>query len=99
MQYIIGVKPFEARGENPHRSVHDGKACTIGSRNQSFGLYELAGKVTFFIGPLVLGLATQGFDSKRAGISTILIFLLAGIFMLLPLDEPPRPNDSNAPTA
>ena len=41
---------------------------------EAFGLYELAGKVTVFVGPLLLGLATDLFRSQRAGMSTILIW-------------------------
>ena len=55
---------------------------------EAFGLYALSGKVTIFIGPLVLGLATWIFQSQRVGISTILLFFLAGIFVLAPLREP-----------
>jgi UMF1 family MFS transporter len=55
---------------------------------EAFGLYELAGKVTVFAGPLLLGLATDLFRSQRAGMSTILLFFVAGIIILLPLREP-----------
>jgi UMF1 family MFS transporter len=55
---------------------------------QAFGLYELAGKVTVFVGPLLLGLATDFFRSQRVGMSTILLFFVAGIIILLPLREP-----------
>jgi UMF1 family MFS transporter len=55
---------------------------------EAFGLYELAGKVTVFLGPLLLGFATDLFRSQRAGMSTILLFLVAGIIILLPLREP-----------
>ena len=54
----------------------------------AFGLYELSGKATIFLGPLVLGIATQAFESQRAGMSTILVFFIAGIIILLPLREP-----------
>lgn len=55
---------------------------------EAFGLYELAGKVTIFAGPLLLGLATDLFRSQRVGMSTILMFFVAGIIILLPLREP-----------
>lgn len=54
---------------------------------EAFGLYEMAGKATIFLGPLVLGLVTQVFASQRAGMSTILIFLVADILISLPLQE------------
>jgi UMF1 family MFS transporter len=55
---------------------------------EAFGLYELAGKVTIFAGPLLLGLATDLFRSQRVGMSTILLFFVAGFIILLPLREP-----------
>ena len=59
-----------------------------GMETEAFGLYELAGKATLFAGPLVLGLATDLFRSQRAGMSTILVFFVVGIIILLPLREP-----------
>jgi UMF1 family MFS transporter len=59
-----------------------------GMETEAFGLYELAGKATLFAGPLVLGLATDLFRSQRAGMSTILVFLVVGTLILLPLREP-----------
>jgi UMF1 family MFS transporter len=55
---------------------------------EAFGLYELAGKVTVFLGPLLLGFATDLFRSQRVGMSTVLLFFAAGIITLLPLREP-----------
>ena len=55
---------------------------------EAFGLYELAGKVTVFLGPLLLGFATDLFRSQRVGMSTILLFFAAGFIILLPLREP-----------
>ncbi len=55
---------------------------------EAFGLYGLAGKGTLFAGPLFLGLATDLFQSQRAGMSTILAFFAVGIIILLPLREP-----------
>lgn len=59
---------------------------------EAFGLFGLAGKVTVFLGPLVLGLATQVSGSQRVGMSTVLVFFVAGILVLLPLREPEMPN-------
>lgn len=59
-----------------------------GMETEAFGLYELAGKATLFAGPLVLGLATDFFRSQRAGISTILVFFVVGLIVLLPLRDP-----------
>lgn len=45
---------------------------------EMFGIYALSGKITAFIGPWVLGLATLYFHSQRAGMATILLFFLTG---------------------
>lgn len=49
---------------------------------EMFGLFALSGKATNFAGPLVLGWATLAFDSQRAGMATIIVFLLAGLWLL-----------------
>ena len=59
-----------------------------GMETEAFGLYELAGKATLFAGPFLFGLATDFFRSQRAGMSTILVFFIVGIVILLPLREP-----------
>jgi len=54
-------------------------------RTEMFGLYAFSGKATAFIGPALLALATDMFQSQRAGMATILIFFLAGGLLLLPV--------------
>ena len=43
-----------------------------------FGLYAVSGKITNFLGPFFVAVATSLFDSQRMGMSTILIFLVIG---------------------
>lgn len=50
-----------------------------------FGLFALAGKVTSFLGPLFVAIATDAFDSQRAGAAVIPFFFLVGM-LLLPND-------------
>jgi UMF1 family MFS transporter len=57
-------------------------------RTEMFGLYALSGKATAFLGPLAFGFATDLFDSQRAGMATILVFLTVGLVLLLPVREP-----------
>jgi UMF1 family MFS transporter len=64
------------------------KLAPPGMETEAFGLYELAGKATLFAGPLALGFATDLFRSQRAGMSTILVFFVVGLVILLPLREP-----------
>jgi UMF1 family MFS transporter len=53
-----------------------------------FGLYALSGKATAFAGPALVALVTQATGSQRAGMATILLFLGAGLALLIRVDEP-----------
>jgi UMF1 family MFS transporter len=57
-------------------------------RTEFFGLYALAGRVTAFLGPLVLGWVTLETGSQRWGMATIPVFLLVGLLLLLRVREP-----------
>lgn len=59
-----------------------------GREAEMFGLFALSGRATAFAGPLLVGWATLVFDSQRAGMATILGFLVVGLIVLLPLGEP-----------
>jgi UMF1 family MFS transporter len=50
---------------------------------EMFGLYALSGKATAFLGPALLAWVTVSFQSQRAGMATILVFLLAGLALLI----------------
>ncbi len=54
-------------------------------RTEMFGLYAFSGKATAFAGPALLALATDMFQSQRAGMATILIFFIVGGLLLLPV--------------
>jgi UMF1 family MFS transporter len=82
----VFVGPAQAAGRSLMARLAPPELAT-----EMFGLYALAGKATVFAGPLVLGIATDAFQSQRAGIATILAFLLAGLLILRPLQEPERP--------
>ncbi|HEY5796511.1 MAG TPA: MFS transporter [Bosea sp. (in: a-proteobacteria)] len=43
-----------------------------------FGLFALSGKVTSFLGPTLVALATTAFASQRAGLAVLIAFFLAG---------------------
>jgi MFS transporter, UMF1 family len=49
---------------------------------QYFGLFALTGKVTSFIGPLLIGIVTAATDSQKAGMATIVLFFVAGLALL-----------------
>jgi UMF1 family MFS transporter len=49
---------------------------------QFFGLFALTGKVTSFIGPLLVGLVTALTASQKAGMAVLVLFFLAGLLLL-----------------
>jgi UMF1 family MFS transporter len=66
------------------------RLAPVEQQTEMFGLYALSGKVTAFLGPLVLSLVTDWADSQRAGMATILIFFIAGFILLARLKVPPQ---------
>ena len=59
-------------------------------RTEMFGLYSFAGKATAFLGPAAFAVATDFFQSQRAGMATIIIFFVIGGLFLVLVDEPNR---------
>jgi MFS transporter, UMF1 family len=49
---------------------------------QYFGLFALSGKVTSFIGPMLVAASTQFFDSQRAGLVVLIVLFAAGLWLL-----------------
>jgi UMF1 family MFS transporter len=54
---------------------------------QYFGLFALTGKVTSFIGPLLIGLITAATESQKAGMAVLVLFFLAGLVLLARVKE------------
>ncbi len=55
---------------------------------EMFGLFALSGRVTAFVGPLLLGGITAGYASQRIGMIAILFFILMGLVILTYVEEP-----------
>ena len=49
--------------------------------NSLFGVYATSGKITNFLGPFLVATFTSIFASQKAGMATILIFLLLGLLL------------------
>jgi UMF1 family MFS transporter len=49
---------------------------------QYFGLFALTGKVTSFVGPLLIGLITAVTASQKAGMAVLVLFFAAGLALL-----------------
>ena len=55
--------------------------------NEFFGFFAFTGKATAFLGPLLLGIVTQVFNSQRHGIFVVVVLLLIGFFLMLRVNE------------
>ncbi len=49
---------------------------------QYFGLFALTGKITSFIGPLLIGIITAVTESQKAGMAVLVLFFVAGLVLL-----------------
>ena len=54
--------------------------------SEFFGFYSLSGKVTAFLGPLLLGILA-GYYGQRVGVMSLLLFFIVGGILLLQVDE------------
>jgi UMF1 family MFS transporter len=58
------------------------------NRAEFFGLFALAGRITAFLGPALVGWVTFAAQSQRAGMATIVPFFLVGGLLMLFVREP-----------
>ena len=49
---------------------------------QCFGLFALTGKVTSFVGPLLIGVVTAVTASQKAGMALLVVFFVVGLALL-----------------
>jgi UMF1 family MFS transporter len=54
---------------------------------QYFGLFALTGKVTSFIGPLLIGVITAVTESQKAGMAVLVLFFVTGLVLLARVKE------------
>lgn len=64
-----------------------GRFVPADAETEFFGFFAFSGKATAFAGPLLLGILTEMFQSQRAGISVVLVFLISGGVLLATVDE------------
>lgn len=81
---LIGV--FVGPNQSASRSL---MARFVPERHQAefFGFFQLSGKATSFLGPLLLGVVAGAFGSQRAGIATVVLFLVVGAALLMTVNE------------
>lgn len=82
----IGIGIFVGPNQSASRSL---MARFVPERQSTefFGFFAFSGKITAFAGPLVLGLVTEAMDSQRAGVATVVPFLVVGAVLLLTVNE------------
>lgn len=61
------------------------RICPPDKTTEFFGFFAFSGKITAFAAPLAIGLVTALTGSQRLGISVSLVFLIAGLVLLLPV--------------
>jgi UMF1 family MFS transporter len=59
------------------------RMCPPGKTTEFFGFFSFSGKITAFAAPLAIGAVTHASGSQRLGIAMSLVFLIAGLLLLL----------------
>ena len=59
------------------------RMCPPDKTTEFFGFFSFSGKITAFAAPLAIGAVTHATGSQRLGIGTSLVFLIAGLLLLL----------------
>jgi UMF1 family MFS transporter len=77
---------FAGPNQSASRSLL-GRFVPKDKENQFYGFFAFSGKFTAFLGPLLLGVLTQAFDSQRAGVAVVMLFFVAGGLLLSRVDE------------
>ena len=57
------------------------------AESEFFGFFAFSGKLTAFLGPLLLGVLTQATGSQRAGLAVVGVLFLVGLLLLGLVDE------------
>jgi UMF1 family MFS transporter len=88
MFWVAGILVgfFAGPNQSASRSLL-GRFVPEEKENQFYGFFAFSGKLTAFLGPLLLGILTRAFDSQRAGVSVVVLFFIAGGLLLSRVDE------------
>lgn len=76
---LIGI--FSGPNQSASRSLM-GRFVPPGMQNEFFGFFAFSGKLTAFMGPLLLGVLTQVSGSQRIGVSVVLVMFVIGLVLL-----------------
>jgi UMF1 family MFS transporter len=81
---VVGI--FSGPNQAASRSLM-GRFVPPEKENEFFGFFAFSGKFTAFLGPLLLGILTEMFNSQRAGISAVFFFFVIGGLILHTVKE------------
>jgi len=81
---LVGV--FAGPNQSASRSLL-GRFVPPSKETEFYGLFAFSGKLTAFMGPLLLGAVTDWTGSQRWGVAMVLPFFLLGAWVLWGLDE------------
>ncbi len=81
---LVGI--FSGPNQAASRSLM-ARLIPRGKENQFFGFFAFSGKFTAFLGPLLLGILTDLFNSQRAGVSIVILFFFIGSLILAGVEE------------
>lgn len=81
---MIGL--FSGPNQAASRSMM-GRFTPSHMKSEFFGFYAFSGKATAFMGPLLLGILVNIFQSQRAGITVVIVLFIIGGWLLRGVDE------------
>jgi UMF1 family MFS transporter len=81
---LVGI--FAGPNQSASRSLM-ARFIPKANTNEFFGFFAFSGKLTSFLGPLLLGIFTSTFGSQRMGVSVILVFFVFGLWLIYRVDE------------
>ena len=73
--------------------VYFAKSVPQEKKTEFFGFYSLSGKITSFLGPWAFAFLTSAFNSQRAGMSCVIVFLVLGMFIMFFVKSDKLVND------
>ena len=82
---IVGL--FAGPNQSASRSLM-GRLTPPDKINEFYGFFAFSGKLTSFLGPMLLGIFTKYFSSQRYGVAVVFIFFFVGFLLLRNVNEP-----------
>jgi len=81
---VVGL--FAGPNQSASRSLM-GRLTPPDKINEFYGFFAFSGKLTSFLGPMLLGIFTKFFTSQRFGVATVFIFFFIGFLLLRDVNE------------